>query len=483
MCFPLQHKHRPIWKKLAEASRNQTCFQPRFAMRWALLASSTLLVSSLSPPVLRLSASSSTSLVSSLNPPLRPLRPRAGTAQLKLAEEEYKALAGVWRANLELDDGDMTVSLHLAAPPSLSGGGIAPGGGRVYPMESALPFNICQGADGSSSARWAAEHREEDELCLSLQLGNLYLEGRGERRGLRCSDFSGTVFEGGEDPCVIGRFGLRLSLPLTTDMSALEERYRERVASRRPPPISYPRASFVDRWRLLLSLDDDDAPPAYFPIALAADGTWQSEGVAQALGGTWGMHARGDPDGGGGGGGGWTTVESAGESMWLRVHRERSSETLRGLADLSGVRSEFALSGQPVLETPEADLAARIASSSADGAHAPSSLLVDRVDGRLWEGAEERTYFGRFSLLRGCAVELTEDCDAGDDVACTALSREEEAKRAWLAKLDAPTVREACNTGDDVACTALSREEEAKSAWLAKLDEARVWGPAASSSY
>merc|ERR1719482_1135842 len=75
---------------------------------------------------------------------------------------------------------------------------------------------------------------------------------------------------------------------------------------------------------------------------------------------------------------------------------------------------------------------------------------------------------------------------------------EEAAKRAWLAKLDAPTwgaaatdlahvaseaarmeeMEEACYEGDDVACDSLSREEEAKRAWLAKLD-APTWGAAA----
>ena len=35
--------------------------------------------------------------------------------------------------------------------------------------------------------------------------------------------------------------------------------------------------------------------------------------------------------------------------------------------------------------------------------------------------------------------ELTEKCDEGDVVACDVLSKEEEAKKAWLARLDAPT--------------------------------------------
>jgi len=75
---------------------------------------------------------------------------------------------------------------------------------------------------------------------------------------------------------------------------------------------------------------------------------------------------------------------------------------------------------------------------------------------------------------------------------------EEEAKKAWLAKLDGPTwgkaasalsltVAEAgqvaemtaeCDKGVTVACDDLSREDEAKREWLAKL-ELPAWGAAA----
>jgi len=86
---------------------------------------------------------------------------------------------------------------------------------------------------------------------------------------------------------------------------------------------------------------------------------------------------------------------------------------------------------------------------------------------------------------------LTEACGSGDDVACKALSREDAAKRAWLAKIDVATwddaakvitamaeeasdqesmLTRACEAGDDEACQILARGEEAKKAWLAKLD-------------
>eukprot|EP00967_Tisochrysis_lutea_P159216 scaffold329211_cov70-Tisochrysis_lutea.AAC.1 len=70
------------------------------------------------------------------------------------------------------------------------------------------------------------------------------------------------------------------------------------------------------------------------------------------------------------------------------------------------------------------------------------------------------------------------------------MSAEEIAKQKWLARLDAPTWRQAattmanvaneaadiaaltddCNSGIDEACELLSREEEAKRRWLARLD-------------
>ncbi len=378
-----------------------------------------------------------------------------------LVAEEYQALAGVWRTDLELDDGHATISLHLAAPRSL---GTGSPGGEVHTMLK-LPFSICHG--GQQARSWSvhrtahAGQEGEDMLGLSLELGNLHLEGQGERRpagGLRCTSFAGTVFEGGAaDPCVVGKFSMQLALPIVTDLSPLEERYRKRIASQPAPPPAYPRTGFVGRWRLMLSVDDD-SPPARFPIELHADRSWQSVGMDQTLAGTWGLYSR-DSNAHDG----WSTVQSAGSSVWLKVyppptphpypihtpqpththtttttpvlppptpparagrqvHRFRSSETLEGVAGLP-VRSDFYIEGKPVLESAEQELAARSASDGArDGksaaGDAPPALLADRVDGRLREGEAEKTYFGRFSLLRGWS--------------------EEEAKHAWLARLEAP---------------------------------------------
>ena len=179
-----------------------------------------------------------------------------------LAEEEYKALAGVWRADLELDDGDASLSLHLAAPGSQQFD-TATQGGKVYPIDAdrqKLPF--AHRAHAWSAARWSA-HRTvragtegDGELCFALQLGNLHLEGRGERSGLHCSNFAGTVLEGGlDDPYVLGRFSMHLALPFETNASTLEERYQQRLAKQPAPPLSFSVASFIGRWQLLLAVD------------------------------------------------------------------------------------------------------------------------------------------------------------------------------------------------------------------------------------
>ena len=93
-------------------------------------------------------------------------------------------------------------------------------------------------------------------------------------------------------------------------------------------------------------------------------------------------------------------------------------------------------------------------------------------------------------------AKASQDAPAGE-AAADAPSKE-EAKRAWLAKLDAPawgaaasamrqvasqasqvqTLTEDCASGVELACDSLSLEEEAKLAWMKKLD-APSWGAAA----
>jgi len=95
-------------------------------------------------------------------------------------------------------------------------------------------------------------------------------------------------------------------------------------------------------------------------------------------------------------------------------------------------------------------------------------------------------------------AELMAKCDAGEDSACDVLIKLDKAKKAWLTEADAPTwsdtaaalnevvaeasqmadLTEKCESGEKVACDTLSLEDEAKKAWLAKLN-VPAWGAAA----
>lgn len=422
-------------------------------------------------------------------------RPRLGLPAMfgdghpLVAIEELLSIAGVWKVDFKLGAVHTTAFLHLVRPYDSDHIDV----NHVYPMEefvgksaseiqqfeSEFPPGgqvaimpiwgknmehiLCRVEDPSLPAGWwtasrivNAGHAGDDKLYLSLQLGDLHLEGQGQRGGLRCRTFVGKVLEGGDDPYEVGRFAMQLSLPIKTDTTALERQYRERIASRPPPPLDYSRRSFAGRWRLLLSMDDA-RPPAHYPIELLADGSWQTIGTEQTLAGDWGMYSR-DPDSLSG----WSSARPVGSSMWLRVCQDRCSKTLRGtyVAGLPIV-TDFELWGKPTLETEEQELVARASRSSLNGLaeagfcidsldsstdHAAGSAAVvdaiaDRVDGRLWADSPAREYLGRFSLFRESAIAAEEDlrdhCHRGEHVACEALSREEEAKRAWLARQDA----------------------------------------------
>ena len=80
---------------------------------------------------------------------------------------------------------------------------------------------------------------------------------------------------------------------------------------------------------------------------------------------------------------------------------------------------------------------------------------------------------------------MTADFDSGVEVACEELSNEDQAKVAWLAKLDVPSwgaaaaaVSQVASVMEPTQVAPAVSEEAAKAAWLAKLD-APVWGQAA----
>ena len=108
-----------------------------------------------------------------------------------LAHEEFQALAGVWRADLSLHPalhtGDAMLSLHLASPRGTTD---FPSSGKVYAIEGNLPLNICEDADGWLCAWWTASRHVragangDDTVSMTVQLGNMLLDGRGRLHSL-----------------------------------------------------------------------------------------------------------------------------------------------------------------------------------------------------------------------------------------------------------------------------------------------------------
>ena len=179
------------------------------------------------------------------------------------------------------------------------------------------------------------------------------------------------------------------------------------------------------------------------------------------------------------------------------------------------------------LDSPSwgASAAASKAAAAASKASAAKAAWLNKLDLPSWGAAA--------SALNEAAADaskledLTDGCESGDDEACVMMWSEEEARKAWLAKLDAPSwaaaaktvsdiagvvaaespseqaanaaklnaldlptlgkaastlyaavedatemanLLDECDVGNSIACLALSTEEEAKRAWLSKLE-------------
>ena len=97
-----------------------------------------------------------------------------------LGPEERAALGGVWLVDLDLDDGAQSLSCHLDGETGIA-------------TASSLPESLSQ-----KKPRWTATVLE-DRVSLRLEIGPWQLRGAGERDGLRCAAFSGSVTEGDED--------------------------------------------------------------------------------------------------------------------------------------------------------------------------------------------------------------------------------------------------------------------------------------------
>jgi len=105
---------------------------------------------------------------------------------------------------------------------------------------------------------------------------------------------------------------------------------------------------------------------------------------------------------------------------------------------------------------------------------------LERLDAPTWGQAANALL--EVAGAAAVTADLAEKCESGEDAACDLLTREEEAKQAWLARLDAPTwgavtaaVTAVSSAVQSSSQGAMSAEQVAKAAWLAKLDQEPSW--------
>jgi hypothetical protein len=122
---------------------------------------------------------------------------------------------------------------------------------------------------------------------------------------------------------------------------------------------------------------------------------------------------------------------------------------------------------------------------TATSEEAAKTAWLAKLDAPTWGTAA--TALAGIASEAAYVADMTEACDDGDEVACDSLSREDEAKRAWLAQLDVPTwgahvptlgaaaAAVSAVASNVSASSTLSAEEIAKQAWLAKQDTP-TWG-------
>ena len=106
----------------------------------------------------------------------------------------------------------------------------------------------------------------------------------------------------------------------------------------------------------------------------------------------------------------------------------------------------------------------------------PTTIDVVALNDAAWVAASE-TLDAVASEAAGIEA-MGFACDSGDVIACDMLSRETDAKKAWLGRLDAPSWGQAAAAVAEVAAMPNMSEEQAKKAWLARLD-APSWSQAA----
>jgi hypothetical protein len=128
-------------------------------------------------------------------------------------------------------------------------------------------------------------------------------------------------------------------------------------------------------------------------------------------------------------------------------------------------------SAEPAAASYSAPAAAALSEDAAKAA------WLARLDAPKW--GQAATAMAMVAAAASQVQAMTEACESGVQEACDGLSREDEAKRAWLAKLDAPTWGAAAAAvtavASEVQTSAPVSEDAAKAAWLAKLDTP-TWG-------
>ena len=311
-----------------------------------------------------------------------------GDGHPKLAQEEIKAIAGVWSASLKFE-ARYSSDLNLYLEPS----------GRVVPMDDSLPYNLQ--AEDLGWSWWSADRSVpagalgDDLILLSLQLGHLRLNGRGQRVDFRVDHFSGEVHYEGADDDPVGEFTMKLTLPMKTSCTELEATYRRRIALRPPPPPTFAFSGFAGRWQMGLS-EYDSPGSLYFPVVLCADGTWRSEGTDPELVGSWGVSSGGEASHGIG-----AEAQQAGSHLWLTISSADSADTFLGGRPTRGLDGAYGLEKQLMEKQPaEGEPGVGAAADDGDGGDGGGSKdVANRVDGRMWQGSEVRDYFGAFHLF------------------------------------------------------------------------------------
>ena len=307
--------------------------------------------------------------------------PRADASHARsLDAQEMEAIAGIWDLHLDLDDGDRTLTIHLSPSSRLS---VSDASIACAPLDqwdaSEAPTASAATPSSQHATQLSSPHSPSPaHVNVRLRIGDLTLLGRGTRDALRCSEVCGSVLEGKRDPCCVGSFSMRLTMPAVDDAALPSlERKREVLRDSRPaPPIRYSRDSFFGTWRLFLALDDCN--PRLFTLNLRDRSFSTATDGGEFLGGTWGVWTKDAKR--------VTSVEPEGDHLWLRIERDRCSSSLSGIGGLP-VRESFQVWGHPKVGSPMAELAAR-----GGGAAALRNVarLACRGLGLLWDGERPR---------------------------------------------------------------------------------------------